>query len=80
MVKDLGSRWYGFACILIIAKQQPAALSQKRSAAAKHSVPAGSIASGEGGFQAVFFICAAVYLSSFVTWNIFMKGEKVRLS
>lgn len=41
---------------------------------------AGSLAGSPLGFSSVFYICAAVYLSSFITWNLFMKGEDVQLT
>ena len=40
----------------------------------------GRLAATPGGFSAVFAITTAVYFSSFVMWNIFMKGEPVRLT
>ena len=44
------------------------------------SLIVGSLANGTGGFAAVFYLCAAVYISSFITWNLFIKGEKISLS
>ena len=44
------------------------------------NIMTGRLAAAPGGFSAVFAITTAVYFSSFVMWNIFMKGEPVRLT
>ena len=44
------------------------------------NIMTGRLAATPGGFSAVFAITTAVYFSSFVMWNTFMKGEPVRLT